>query len=124
MTTEIRAALDRLHHDVLERVRELEVELGNGNAATGQYIASGTATTLLWGTNNFMTPTGWLTITKISQKTIVAYKEELPNGDGLTAGQVLGIDLGRLLLHRGRLSGGGLDARDVVRRHRHGQASG
>ena len=65
---------------------------GAGNAASGQYVANGTATTLLWGTNNFMTPTGWLTITKISQKTIVAYKEELPNGDGLTAGQVLGID--------------------------------
>jgi hypothetical protein len=66
---------------------------GAGNAASGQYIANGmTATTLLWGTNNFMTPTGWLTITKISQKTIVAFKEELPNGDGLTAGQVIGID--------------------------------
>lgn len=65
---------------------------GAGNAAAGQYIASGTGTTLLWGTNNFMTPTGWLTITKISQKTIVAFKDELPNGDGLTAGQVIGID--------------------------------
>ena len=65
---------------------------GGGNAASGQYVANGTGTTLLWGTNNFMTITGWLTITKISQKTIVAFKEELPNGDGLTAGQVIGID--------------------------------
>jgi hypothetical protein len=65
---------------------------GNGNAASGQYAASGSATTLVWGTNNFMAVTGWLTILKISQRTIVAFKEELPNGDGLTAGQVLGID--------------------------------
>ena len=68
---------------------------GNGNAATGQYVANGTGTTLLWGTNNILggaTPTGFLTITKISQRTIVAFKDQLPNGDGLTAGQVIGID--------------------------------
>lgn len=65
---------------------------GNGNAATGQYLASGTATTLLWGTNNFSSITGFLTITKISQKTKMAFTEELPNGDGLTAGLVQGID--------------------------------
>jgi len=68
---------------------------GNGNAATGQYVANGTATTLLWGTNNIMgsgTPTGFLTITKVSQRTIVAFDENLPNGDGLTAGKVQGID--------------------------------
>jgi len=65
---------------------------GNGNAASGQYVANGTATTLLWGTNNFMNITGWLTITKIAQKTIVAFDENLPNGDGLTAGKVQGID--------------------------------
>lgn len=65
---------------------------GNGNAATGQYIANGTATTILWGTNNFATITGWLTVTKVSQRTIVAFEEPLPNGDGLTAGLVQGID--------------------------------
>lgn len=65
---------------------------GNGNAATGQYIASGTATTLLWGTNNFSSITGFLTVTRISQKPIIAFDENLPNGDGLTAGKVLGID--------------------------------
>ena len=65
---------------------------GGGNAASGQYVANGTGTTLLWGTNNFMTITGWLTITKISQKTIVAFNENLPNGDGLTAGKIIGID--------------------------------
>lgn len=65
---------------------------GNGNAAAGQYIASGTATTILWGTNNFMNILGFLTITKISQKTMMAFDEKLPNGDGLTAGIVQGID--------------------------------
>lgn len=65
---------------------------GNGNAASGQYIANGTATTILWGTNQYAPLTGWLTVTKISMKTIVAYEEQLPNGDGLTAGLVQGID--------------------------------
>lgn len=65
---------------------------GNGNAATGQYVANGTATTLLWGTNNFASITGWLTVTKVSTRTLVAFEESLPNGDGLTAGHVLGID--------------------------------
>lgn len=65
---------------------------GNGNAAAGQYIANGTATTILWGTNNFANITGWLTVTKIAQKEIVAFEERLPNGDGLTAGLVQGID--------------------------------
>jgi hypothetical protein len=65
---------------------------GGGNAATGQHIANGTGTTLLWGTNNFANITGWLTITKVNQKTIMAYDENLPNGDGLTAGKVQGID--------------------------------
>lgn len=65
---------------------------GNGNAAAGKYLASGTATTLLWGTNNFSNITGFLTVTKIAQKTLVAFNENLPNGDGLTAGKVLGID--------------------------------
>ena len=65
---------------------------GNGNAAAGQYQASGTATTLLWGTNNFLNIAGFLVVTKIAQKTIVAFNENLPNGDGLTAGKVLGID--------------------------------
>ena len=68
---------------------------GNGNAAAGQYVANGTGTTLLWGTNNVMgsgTPAGFLTITKISQRTIMAFDENLPNGDGLTAGKVQGID--------------------------------
>ena len=68
---------------------------GAGNAATGQYVANGTGTTLLWGTNNILganTPTGFLTINKISQRTIVAFKDQLPNGDGLSAGQVIAID--------------------------------
>ena len=68
---------------------------GNGNAAAGQYVANGTGTTLLWGTNNVMgsgTPAGFLTITKISQRTIMAFDENLLNGDGLTAGKVQGID--------------------------------
>ena len=65
---------------------------GNGNAAANQYIASGTATTILWGTNNFLNIAGFLTVTKISQRTIVAYEDQLPNGDGLTAGLVQGID--------------------------------
>jgi hypothetical protein len=68
------------------------LDTGNGNAATGQYQASGTATTIRWGTNNFLNITGFLTVTKISQKTIVAYEVPLENGDGLTAGLVLGID--------------------------------
>jgi hypothetical protein len=73
---------------------------GNGNPAAGSYNASGTATTLYWGTQATAVSlgsgggliSGFLTITKISQKTIVAFNEKLPNGDGLTAGQVLGID--------------------------------
>lgn len=65
---------------------------GNGNAPTGQYIASGTATTILWGTNNWSSITGFLTVTKISQRTINAFKDQLPQGDGLTAGLVQGID--------------------------------
>ena len=64
---------------------------GNGNAAAG-YSAAGTGTTVIWGTNNFTSITGFLTVLKISQKTIVAFEEQLPNGDGLTAGYVLGID--------------------------------
>lgn len=64
---------------------------GNGNAATGQYIANGTGTTLLWGTNNLANPTGWLTITKFTQKTL-AELIKLENGDGLTAGTVQLID--------------------------------
>lgn len=64
---------------------------GNGNAATGQYQANGTGTTLLWGTNNLATPTGWLTITKFSEKTL-AELIKLENGDGLTAGTVQLID--------------------------------
>jgi hypothetical protein len=67
---------------------------GNGNAAVGQYIATGTGTTLLWGTNNALgafTPTGWLTITDIKQRTLTE-KIQLPNGDGLTAGTVQLID--------------------------------
>lgn len=65
---------------------------GNGNAAAGQYQASGTATTLLWGTNNFSTITGFLTVTSIRQRTLVAFNENLDNGDGLAAGKVLGIN--------------------------------
>lgn len=65
---------------------------GSGNAATGQHSATGTGTTVLWGTNNFFNITGWLTVNRISQKTIVAYNDSLPNGDGLTAGKVIGID--------------------------------
>jgi hypothetical protein len=68
---------------------------GNGNAATGQYIANGTwATTLLWGTNNIMggsTPTGFLTILDVKFRTL-AEKIPMPNGDGLTAGLVQLID--------------------------------
>lgn len=64
---------------------------GNGNA-DANYAASGTATTLLWGTKNFSSITGFLTITKISQKTIMAAEELLPNGDGATAGVVQLID--------------------------------
>jgi len=64
---------------------------GNGSTASG-YIASGTASTILWGTKDFSTITGWLTVLKVSQKTIVAFEEHLPNGDGLTAGLVQGID--------------------------------
>ena len=65
---------------------------GNGNAASGQYIANGTATTILWGTNNFVAFTGWLTVLKVNQKVIMAFDENLPTGDGLTAGKVQGID--------------------------------
>lgn len=65
---------------------------GNGNAATGQYIANGTATTLLWGTNNLFPITGWLTVLRVTQRTLMAFDENLPNGDGLTAGKVQGID--------------------------------
>ncbi len=68
---------------------------GNGNAATGQYVANGTGTTLLWGTNGILpnqSAQNFLTVTKLSERTIVAFKENLPNGDGLTAGQVIGID--------------------------------
>src|ERR1700676_1388141 len=68
---------------------------GGGNAAAGQYIASGTGTTLIWGTNNILpnqAAMNFLTITKISQRTIMAFDENLPNGDGLTAGKVQGID--------------------------------
>ena len=64
---------------------------GSGSVASG-HTASGTATTILWGTKDFSSITGFLTVTKISTKTIVAYEEQLPNGDGLTAGLVIGID--------------------------------
>jgi hypothetical protein len=68
---------------------------GNGNAAVGQYQALGTGTSLLWGTNNFVPSgdvAGFLTVTKITQKPIIAFNENLPNGDGLTAGKVIGLD--------------------------------
>lgn len=65
---------------------------GAGNAGTGQYIASGNATTILWGTNNWSTITGFLTVTRISQRTLMAFETQLENGDGLTAGFVQGID--------------------------------
>jgi hypothetical protein len=67
---------------------------GNGNAAAGQYNATGTGTTLLWGTNNILgtfTPTGFLTITDVKQRTLTEFSP-LPNGDGLTAGTVQLID--------------------------------
>lgn len=64
---------------------------GAGNAA-GTHLASGTGTTLLWGTANWTNITGWLTVLKISQKVDMAYEEKLPNGDGHTAGLVQGID--------------------------------
>ena len=64
---------------------------GSGSVATG-HVAVGTATTILWGTKDFSTITGWLTVLRVSEKTMVAYEEQLPNGDGLTAGLVQGID--------------------------------
>lgn len=64
---------------------------GSGSQASG-YVASGTGTTVLWGTKDFLSITGFLTVTKISQKPIMAFSENLPNGDGLTAGKILGID--------------------------------
>jgi hypothetical protein len=65
---------------------------GAGNVAAGQYAATGQATTILWGTNtnsiwNGSPPTGWLTITKFSQKT-TSELIELPNGDGIIVGTV------------------------------------
>jgi len=67
---------------------------GAGNVAAGQYNATGTATTLLWGTSYLWAgapPTGWLTITDFKQRTKTELTE-LMNGDGLTAGTVQLID--------------------------------
>lgn len=64
---------------------------GNGNAAAGQYVATGTGTTLLWGTNNAIVATGFLTVTDIKLRTMQELIK-LPNGDGLTAGTVQLID--------------------------------
>ena len=64
---------------------------GAGSISSG-YIASGTATTLLWGTKGFTAIAGFLTVNKVSQRTLVAFEEGQPNGDGLTAGYVQGID--------------------------------
>ncbi len=67
---------------------------GNGNVSTGQYVATGTGTTLIWGTTGMMgspPPTGFLTINSIKQRTITELTK-LPNGDGLTAGTVQLID--------------------------------
>lgn len=65
---------------------------GNGNISAAQYFANGNATGILWGTNNFLNITGFFTVTKISQKTMMAADENLPNGDGQTAGKVQIID--------------------------------
>ena len=66
---------------------------GPGHNA-GQYVSTGNASTILWGTANIWAgspPTGFLVITKFSQKTKTELVE-LPNGDGLTAGTVQLID--------------------------------
>jgi hypothetical protein len=65
---------------------------GNGNAPAGQYIANGTATTILWGTSNFTNITGFLVVTRIREQTMMAFDTNLEQGDGFTAGKVQGID--------------------------------
>jgi hypothetical protein len=68
---------------------------GGDNVAAGSYSAYGSGTTILWGTNNFIPTTdisGFLTVTKASQKTLIAADENLPNGDGATAGKVIIVD--------------------------------
>lgn len=64
---------------------------GAGSVASG-YIATGTATTLLWGTKDWTSITGFLTVNSIKQSEVLAFDEKLPNGDGLTAGTILGVD--------------------------------
>lgn len=69
---------------------------GAGSLATG-YIATGTATTLRWGTDevvktvNGTSVASFAVVNRITQRNLVN-NIKLPNGDGLTGGRVQLID--------------------------------
>lgn len=69
---------------------------GAGSLATG-YLATGTATTVRWGTDevvktvNGTTVTSFAVVNRITQRNLVN-NIKLPQGDGLTAGRVQLVD--------------------------------
>lgn len=79
----------RLQYPFCKHALNVWPTTGAGTPGTA-YSAQG-VTTIRWGTKDLITTTGWLVVTRFTQKTLVE-NIKLPNGDGITATRIQLMD--------------------------------